>query len=126
MATFPQLSSGAVAQYPTGMVSSQGVQVIRFLDGTDQRFLSQPRALRQWQIQLDLLNEAEIAEVEAFFDETQGDASSFTFPDPISGSPVSNCYLASPSMASQYIGVDHSAASLWVIEAYEQSSVSST
>ena len=38
MSTFPLLKSGAVSQYPTTVTQAQPVQVIRFVDGTDQRF----------------------------------------------------------------------------------------
>src|SRR5579875_3231125 len=123
MATFPVLSTGAVTQYPAEMSSGQGVQVIRFLDGTDQRFLAQPKALRQWQIRLELLNEAEIAQLELFFTEVEGDGSSFTFPDPMSGTAVPNCYLAAPGLMTQYLGVNRAASSFWVIETYGQPSL---
>jgi len=118
MSVFPLLSSGAVSQYPTGYTSGQGVQAIRFLDGSDQRYLNQGRMLRQWTIRLDLLNEAEVAQIEAFFIEQQGDYSIFSFPDPISGTSVPNCRLASPGLVSAYVGPDVSSVSLVVIETY--------
>ena len=55
MATFPILSSGAIAQYPTPLKTGQAAQVIRFLDGSDQRYLAQGKMLRSWEIQLDLI-----------------------------------------------------------------------
>ena len=116
MATFPLLSSGAVTQYPTVFASGQAVQVIRFLDGSDQRYLTQGRTFRRWQIRLDLLNEMEIAELEAFFAAQQGDFSTFVFPDPISGTDVPNCRLGAPALVSAYIGVDIGSAFLVVIE----------
>lgn len=116
MASFPLLSSGAVTQYPAPVAISQGAQVIRFLDGTDQRYLSQGRMLRQWQIRLTLLNESEIEQMEAFFAGQLGDYSSFTFPDPFSGTNVPNCRIANPQFISEYLGVDVSSTSFWVIE----------
>ncbi len=113
---FPVLSSGAVTQYPAVMMTGQNVQVIRFLDGTDQRYLQQGRQFRSWQIKLSILNEAEIAKLEMFFVAQQGDYASFQFPDPFSGVVVPNCRLASSGMTSQYTGVDVGASSLWVIE----------
>ncbi len=118
MAYFPILSSGAVTQYPTGLTNGQGARVIRFLDGSDQRYLMQSRVLRQWQIHLNLLNEEEIQQVEAFFTDVRGDYSPFTFPDPISGTNVANCRLAAPGLVSEYVGVDNSSTSFWVIETY--------
>ena len=116
MANFPLLSSGAVTQYPVGVTQGQNTQVIRFLDGSDQRYLMQGKSLRQWQIRLDLLNESEIQQIEAFFIDTQGDYSLFEFPDPFSGVYVPLCRLAAPGLATEYAGFENSAASFWVIE----------
>jgi len=119
MATFPLLSSGAITQYPAPLMSGQSVQVIRFLDGSDQRYLNQGRTLRQWQIRLDLLNESEIQQLEAFYVSQLGDYSPFPFPDPFSGTSVPNCRLAAPGFVSTYVGVDVSSTTFWVIEANE-------
>lgn len=116
MATFPLLSSGAVAQYPLASTQGQAVQVIRFLDGSDQRYLTQGAVLRQWQIRLDLLNDAEIAQLEGFFVEQSGDYSPFVFPDPISGSNIPNCRIAAPGLMSAYVGVNAASTSFLVIE----------
>lgn len=113
---FPALSSGAVAQYPVAMATGQNAQVIRFLDGTDQRYLQQGRFFRSWEIQLNLLNEAEIAQLGDFFAALQGDYSTFLFPDPFTGTMIANCRLASPGIVSQYLAADSGATSLWVIE----------
>ncbi len=117
MANFPLLSSGAVTQYPSPLTNGQSALVIRFLDGSDQRYLNQGRMLRQWQIRLDLLNETEIQQFEAFFASQLGDYSKFTFPDPFSGTAVPNCRFAAPGFLSAYMGVDVSSISFWVIEA---------
>lgn len=116
MNIFPSLSTGAVTQYPAAYVSRQAVQVIRFIDGSDQRYPTQGQALRQWQIRLDLLNEVEIAQLEAFFVAQQGDYGTFTFPDPFSGAQVSNCMLASPGLVTQYVGTDTCSTSLMIVE----------
>jgi hypothetical protein len=118
VAMFPVLSSGAVTQYPTPLTTGQAAQVIRFLDGSDQRHLTQGRMLRSWEIRLDLLNETEIQLIEAFFISQQGDYSKFQFPDPFTGSVVSNCRLGASGLLSEYVGVDVSSTSFWVIEAH--------
>lgn len=118
MAQFPLLSTGAVAQYPTPLTSGQVVEVIRFIDGTDQRYQSQGKILRQWEIQLDLLNDEEIAQLEAFFTEANGAYGLFTFPDPFSGDAVQNCRFATDGMEVVNAGVNLSATSMWVIETY--------
>ena len=116
MANFPQLSTGAVTQYPLQITSGQASQVIRFLDGTDQRYRMQGRMLRQWQIKLNLLNEQEAQALASFFEAQLGDYSSFDFPDPYSGAAVPKCQFASSALATEFEAVDLSAASYWVIE----------
>ncbi len=113
---FPTLSSGAVSQYglPIGFVWP--AQVIRFVDGSDQRFLASGQMFRRWAINLNLLNESEIASVEAFFNALGGEYTTFTFPDPISGASVPNCRIGAPELISQYQDVDVAATSLWVVE----------
>jgi hypothetical protein len=114
--TFPLLSSGAVIQYgsPVGFVWP--AQVIRFLDGTDQRFLTCGNVFRRWAVDLRLLNESEIAALETFFNTMSGEYSTFTFPDPISGTNVPNCRIGAPELISDYQDVDIAATSLWVVE----------
>ncbi len=116
MNTFPLLSTGAVTQYPLGIATGQSSQVIRFLDGTDQRFRMQGRMLRRWQIRLDLLNEDEIQALEAFFNSQLGAYSVFVFPDPYSGAGVPNCVFGADAFLSNYEGVDASSTSFWVVE----------
>lgn len=116
MPVFPSLSTGSVTQYPTVLATGQSTQVIRFLDGSDQRCRLQGHQLRQWQIRLDLLNEDEVSELESFFQTLAGDFSTFIFPDPITGSDVPNCRLASPGLTSAYLGVDVGSVSFVVVE----------
>jgi hypothetical protein len=116
VANFPILSSGAVTQYPSPLTTGQAAQVIRFLDGSDQRYLAQGKMLRSWEIRLNLLNEIEVQLIEAFFTSQQGDYSPFVFPDPFTGSNVSNCRLGAAGLVSDYMGVDANATSFWVLE----------
>jgi hypothetical protein len=113
---FPILSTGAVAQYGSPLGVVWPAQVIRFLDGTDQRFLASGLPLRRWLIDLRLLNESEIAAVEVFFSAVGGEYSTFTFPDPVSGVGVPNCRVGAPELISEYQAVDIAATSLWVVE----------
>ena len=116
MATFPILSSGAITQYPSPLTTGQAAQVIRFLDGSDQRYLGQGKMLRSWEIRLNLLNEAEIQLIEAFFTAQQGEYLPFIFPDPFTGTAVPNCRLGVAGLISEYIDVDASSTSFWVLE----------
>jgi hypothetical protein len=116
MATFPSLSTGAVTQYPLINETVQPTQVIRFLDGSDQRFGVLGGRLRQWQVRLDLLTEGEIQQIELFFAEQLGDYMSFDFPDPITGSLVPNCRFTAPELITEYLGVHSDSTSFWISE----------
>ncbi|MGH9610113.1 MAG: hypothetical protein ACRD34_10615 [Bryobacteraceae bacterium] len=118
MSTFPLLASGSVMQYPAPVTSGQGAQTIRFLDGSDQRYLIQRKPLRQWQIRLDLLNDEEIQQLETFFGAQNADYSAFTFPDPFSGTDVPNCRFGEPQLLTEYVATGLHSTSIWVIETY--------
>ena len=116
MNTFPAISSAAVTQYPAVIQYSQAVQVLEFLDGSDQRYQFQPMPLRMWRINLAQLNEDEIQLIESFFMNQQGAYSSFVFPDPFTGTDVSNCLFADSTLLSTYVDVDNSTTICWVVE----------
>src|ERR1700761_2765254 len=116
MDTFPALTSNAVTQYPAAVQYSQGVQVLEFLDGTDQRYLVQPKMLRLWRINLTQLNEDETQQIEAFFVSQQGNYSPFIFPDPFTGVNVTNCRFAASGLLTTYVDVDNGSGFCWVIE----------
>ena len=113
---FPLLSSGAVTQYGSLIGFVWPAQVIRFVDGTDQRFLACGNVFRRWAIDLRLLNESEVASMEEFFNNALGEYSTFTFPDPISGTNVPNCRIGAPELISDYQDVEIAATSMWVVE----------
>jgi hypothetical protein len=116
MLIFPLLDSGAVAQYPLPLTFQGSAQVISFIDGADQRFIRQAKALRAWEIQLSVLTDSEIQQVESFFLALDGQYQTFSFPDPYSSSTVSNCRLGGPDLVNTYSGVDINSTSIWVVE----------
>ena len=116
MNTFPTITSAAVTQYPAAVSYTQGVQVIEYLDGTDQRYLLQPKMLRLWRINLTQLNDTEVQQIEVFFAGQQGTYSPFVFPDPFTGTLVNNCRLAASTFLTSYVDVDNASAYCWVIE----------
>lgn len=105
-------------QYPAPLTNGQGAQVIRFMDGSDQRYLMQSKALRQWEIRLDLLNDDEVQQIESFFTSQDGDYDTFTFPDPFSGTTVANCRFGAPQLLTEYVATGVNSTSIWVIETY--------
>ncbi|HMJ62901.1 MAG TPA: hypothetical protein VK493_14105 [Bryobacteraceae bacterium] len=116
MATFPVLSSTAVMQYPAPLARVRAGRIVRFIDGSDQRFIALGKTLRSWQIKLTLLNEQELGQIEAFFDAQDGEYLPFDFPDPFSGAIVPNCRFSAPTFVTGYQATDVGAASFWVIE----------
>ncbi len=100
MATFPLLKTGAVAQHPLELTTRFKTQAVQFLDGSRQSYALGSRGLRRWRIELDLLDDCEMAALISFVEQQQG--ASFSFYDPISSSSVANCVVAEDSFELTY------------------------
>jgi len=98
MATFPVLRTGVIAQYPATRALLYRNQIVRFLDGNEQRYRDWPNPLHRWTIPLDLLDETELAAIEAFFLSNQGRFASFAFVDPWDGTSYPNCSIANDQL----------------------------
>lgn len=98
MATFPLLSSGAVAQYPLERRVRSATQVVRFLDGSEQKYRGLPAPLHAWRVTLDLLDDVEKNAIEAFFVAQQGAVQTFAFTDPWDGVVYPNCRLGADTV----------------------------
>ena len=101
---FPTLKTGAVMQYPAQRTLHYNTDAIRFVDGTEQRFRDNAVVLHQWTIQLDLLDESELAAFDQFFVTNQGRFGSFSFTDPWDGTVYPNCSLAADAFGFQLRG----------------------
>ena len=102
MANFPALKTGAVAQYGSDRSRRFSTKVQRFLDGSEQRFPEYGTPLMQWTIRLDLLDEAELWNLEQFFENEGGRAGSFSFTDPWDGTVYPSCSFSSDELAMQF------------------------
>jgi hypothetical protein len=69
-------------------------EIHRFVDGSEQRYRDYPSALREWTVDLSLLDEAELESVADFVRAMQGRGGTFVYTDPISGVEYANCSLA--------------------------------
>lgn len=98
MNSFPALSTGAVLQYPADKTYSFSTQVVRFIDGSEQRFCDYPQVLHRWIVTLDLLNETEINGLREFFRIQNGAVGQFSFTDPWDNTVYANCSLETDSM----------------------------
>ena len=90
---FPVLSTGAVQQYPARRSVAFATEVLRFVDGSEQRFSLQAKPRHSWRIDLQLLNEDEMTAVQQFFEAVKGRQGSFRFQDPWNGSTYPDCSL---------------------------------
>jgi hypothetical protein len=93
MPTFPLLKTGAVAQYPAVREQHFATDIVRFVDGAEQRFRDYKSASHRWVITLSLLDETEVQSIRAFVSELQGAAGVFSFTDPWDQSVYERCSL---------------------------------
>jgi hypothetical protein len=91
MAAFPKLSTGAFAQYGAGYELAFRTQVIRYVDGSEQRYPVCGAPGRRWMIALRQLTPKESAEVLSFFSGQRGREGTFTFTDPWTGLEHPSC-----------------------------------
>src|SRR5689334_2384072 len=98
MATFPKLKTTAIAQYPLTRREHFQNQIVRFVDGSQQRYRDSGAANLEWEIQLSLLDEGELAAIEEFFLATQGTFGAFSFTDPSDGQTYDNCSIAADDL----------------------------
>ena len=116
MAAFPRLNTAAVAQYPSTRIIEAPVRVLRFVDGSEQRFRSTRGAARRWVVRLSCLNDAELARIEDFFAEQQGEAGAFTFTDPWDGTVYADCSFESDELQAWLAGEDRGAMTMVIRE----------
>jgi phage-related protein len=102
MANFPALKTGVVAQYGSDRSRRFSTRVLRFLDGSEQRFPGYGTPLMQWVIRLELLDESELANLEQFFEDEGGRAGTFSFTDPWDGTVYVSCSFGSDSLALEF------------------------
>jgi hypothetical protein len=101
--TFPRLKTGAVAQYPVERRVRFANQVLRFVDGSEQRY-PESRPLRQWVILIDMLDDAEVAAIAEFFETNQGGFASFEFTDPWDGTVYPDCSVEGDELEIEQVG----------------------
>ena len=91
MASFPTLRSGALSQYPSTREVRNDVRVLRFLDGTEQRYPSIGSGKKRWVLQFASVSEDELQALHQFFSEQQGRFGRFSFTDPWDGTEYTDC-----------------------------------
>src|SRR5437016_4063790 len=104
MANFPHLKTNAVLQYPATRDFRFANTVLSFVDGSQQCYRESRDALRRWLVRLDLLDEAELANLQAFFVTEQGRTGSFSFTDPWDEAIYADCSLDQDSFEFELLG----------------------
>lgn len=116
MSDFPALKTGAVIQYPAEKTTTFSTQVLRFVDGSEQRFGDFGTSLHRWTILLDALDESELASLRNFFRSQRGVAGTFSFTDPWDGTAYDHCSLESDEMVEELVSEGKSRTKLVVRE----------
>lgn len=114
--TFPTLKTGAITQYPATKNTQYSSFVIRFLDGSDQRYRQYTPALLQWSVKLELLDESETRALDQFFLNQQGQAGAFSFTDPWTQTVYTSCSFNQGTFASQLAGEAQVTVSLTIVQ----------
>jgi hypothetical protein len=116
MPRFPRLKTSALAQYPaTRSVRFQN-QVLRFVDGGEQRYRDCAGALRRWEIRLSRLDEGELAALETFFCANRGALGSFEFTDPWDEQVYPDCSLENDELELAGLAEMNGAVSLSIVQ----------
>jgi len=97
--TFPRLKTGAASQYPSVRCVRYRTEVLRFLDGSEQRYRLMGKPLRIWQLNFAAVGEEEARRLVKFFELQQGGYGGFAFEDPWEGQTYEDC-----SMTREEIG----------------------
>lgn len=116
MSGFPALKTGAVLQYPAQKAIEFSTAIVRYIDGSEQRFPSYQTPLHRWMIRLSMLDESELHQLREFFRTQSGAAGAFAFTDPWDGTQYSSCSIEEDEMTDTEADVSTGQTSLTIRE----------
>jgi hypothetical protein len=116
MSNFPTLKTGAVLQYPAQRQVQFATAVVRYIDGSEQRFRTYAKQLHRWMIRLDMLDESELHQLREFFRTQNGAARTFAFIDPWDGNQYPACSIEEEEMIDTLGDESNAKASLTIRE----------
>ncbi len=116
MNSFPTLKTGAVMQYPAPKGLQFSTAIVRYIDGSEQRFRAYSTALHRWIVRLDMLDESEIHQLREFFRTESGASGTFSFTDPCDGIQYQNCSVEGDDMIETLVDESNGKTSLTVRE----------
>lgn len=108
MSEFPKLKTGAYTQYPATRLTEYRTVVLRFLDGTEQRYRAAGAPSRRWELDLRLIDEQEAAGIQELFEASQGRLESFEFGDPLEGMKKRQCSFEEDELEWELAGESRS------------------
>jgi len=82
MAVYPQLTTGALVQYPIRKRQTTRTVTNITADGRSIRLADQPASLTEWHLRYEGLSDVELYNLEQFFVAVEGSLNGFTFIDP--------------------------------------------
>lgn len=100
MNQFPTLASGAYAQRGSSTTTKTRSRVLRYLDGSEQRYTVTPQQ-RYWTLHLDRITPEEARTIVNFYEQQRGMAGIFTFTDPWTGEVIQRCSFDLPACETQ-------------------------
>lgn len=116
MSLFPKLRSGTALQYPTSRAICSRVRVLRFVDGSEQRFATQKDFLRKWVIEYNGLDDQESTQLENFTRDQAAIGERFALEDPWDGSVRDNCRISGDGIECLYTGPGNNSIRLEIIQ----------
>lgn len=118
MSSFPVLKSGKSAQYPCDFELETETGVLRFVDGTEQRYPVRLRR-RRWVLRFRDLDEGELRLLEEFVVAQNGGSGTFSFTDPDTGVVYPSCRLKGGAVVLRSEGRERNAVEIAVLEVNE-------
>jgi hypothetical protein len=110
--SFPQLSTGAITQYPSSRTVALDAEILKFVNGSEQRWPAGGNGRRRWELKLSNVSEAELCAIEEFFVSRQGRFGRFSFTDPFDGTVYPDCSFEADSLHGQLFDEDSAQSTL--------------
>jgi len=112
MPNLPSLQTGSTVQYPFVTSLKYSTEIIRFVDGSEQRFSQSGNVHRAWNVEFRDLTPSETEAIAAFVEDSTSTNQEFAFHDPVTGEVHSHCRLAAERVPVQHAGEKRS--NLWL------------
>lgn len=113
---FPRLKTGVLLQYGSREGIRHPTRVLRFMDGSEQRYRVAGNASKRWVLRYSQLDEGELSALDEFLRSVQGTAQEFSFEDAESGILYDRCRLGTEHLRLSLTGEHGGEAELEIIE----------